>query len=73
MSVKTFEGFIEKGQIKLRSPMNLPDHTKVYVVVPDSEVEQVAHLHSPRLAHPEQAADFVMEVVETSPNASLQQ
>jgi hypothetical protein len=73
MSVKTFEGFVEKGQIKLKSPVNLPDQTRVFIVVPDAEVEQTAHLHSPRLAHPEQAADFVMEVVETSPDASLRQ
>ncbi len=71
MSARTFEGVVENGQIKLNSPVNLPDRTKVYVVVPDVEVEQTARLYSPRLAHPEQASDFVMEIVETSPDAGL--
>ena len=39
--------------------------TKVFIVVPDIEIEETGvHLHSPRLAHPEQATDFEMEVVE---------
>jgi hypothetical protein len=71
MSVRTFEGIVEKGQIKLKTPVDLPDQTKVYVVVPGVEVEQTAHLHTPRLARPEQAADFEMEIVETSSDASL--
>lgn len=69
MSARTFEGVVENGQIKLNSPVSLPDRTKVYVVVPDVEIEQTARLYSPRLAHPEQASDFEMEIVETSPDA----
>jgi hypothetical protein len=70
MSVRTFEGEVEKGQIKLNAPLDLPDHTKVYVVVPGFKVAGSARIHSPRLAHPEQAADFVLEdeVIE-SPSA----
>ena len=65
MSATTFEGVVEQGQIKLNSDVRLPDGTKVYIVVPDTEVKETgAHLHDPRLAHPEQAADFEMEVVE---------
>jgi hypothetical protein len=61
-----FEGVVEKGQIKLESDVRLPDGTKVYVVVPGIEVEEKQmHLRSPHLAHPEQAADFAMEVVES--------
>ena len=71
MSVRTFEGVIEKGQVKLNAPVDLPDRTKVYIVVPGTEVEQAAHLHSPRLVRPEQAADFKMEIIESSPNAGL--
>jgi hypothetical protein len=60
------EGVVERGQIKLNSDVLLPDGTKVYIVIPDIEVKEAgAHLHSPRLAHPEQAADFEMEVVES--------
>ncbi|MCA1614007.1 MAG: hypothetical protein LC800_07625 [Acidobacteria bacterium] len=71
MSVRTFEGFIEKGQVKLNAPVDLPDRTKVYVVVPGADVEQAAHLRSPRLARPEQAADFTMVVIASSPDAAL--
>jgi hypothetical protein len=66
MSAATFEGVVEQGQIKLDSDVRLPDGTKVYIVVPDIEIEEKGvHLHSPRLAHPEQAADFEMEVIES--------
>jgi hypothetical protein len=71
MSVATFEGVVEDGRILLKSSVVLPNKTRVYVLVPDLQVEQVVRIHSPRLAHPEQAADFVMEVVEGSSNAGL--
>jgi hypothetical protein len=71
MSIKTFEGIIEKGQIKFKTQVNLPERTRVYVIVPGEEIEQAVHLHSPRLARPEQAADFAMEVIEASPDAGL--
>ena len=66
MSAETFEGVVEQGQIKLNSDVRLPDGTKVFIVVPDIEIEETGvHLHSPRLARPEQAADFKMEIVES--------
>jgi len=66
MSAETFEGVVEQGQIKLNSDVRLPDGTKVFIVVPDIEIEETGvHLRSPRLAHPEQAADFEMEIVES--------
>jgi len=71
MSVVTFEGIVDDGQIRLKTNIRLPEKTKVYVVVPDIQVEQVAHIFSPRLAHPEQAADFKMEVVEEPSDAGL--
>lgn len=65
MSAATFEGVVEEGQIKLTADVRLPEGTKVYIVVPDIELEaKGVRLQSPRLAHPEQAADFEMEVVE---------
>lgn len=71
MQVTTFEGIIENGQIKLTTKVNLPEKTKVYVVVPGLETERVVHIYSPRLVHPEQIADFKIEIVEEHPNASL--
>jgi hypothetical protein len=69
MSVATFEGIVEDGQIRLKPDVRLPDKTKVYVLVPDIQVEPVARIVSPRLAHPEQAADFRMEVAEEPSHA----
>ena len=71
MSIITLEGVIDNGQVRLRDNVRLPDNTRVYVVVPDIQVEEVAHIYSPRLANPEQAADFILEVTEESSDASL--
>ena len=71
MGIAPYEGIVEHGQIKLNSNVRLPEQTKVYIVVPDMEVENTVRLHSPRLAHPEQASDFKMEVIEASSDASL--
>ena len=35
MTIKTFEGTVEQGKVKLPSNIHLPEHTKVYVVVPE--------------------------------------
>jgi hypothetical protein len=72
MGVVTLEGIVEDGQIRLPSNVRLPEKTKVYVVVPGGvEVEQVARLISPRLARPEEASAFRMDVSEVAPDASL--
>ena len=71
MGVTTFEGIVEKGQIRLPAAVRLPERTKVYVVIPDIEVQGVTYISSPRLVHPEQAADFKKEVVEELPDAGL--
>ncbi len=71
MSIVTLEGIVEGGQIRLATNVRLPESTKVYIVVPGFEVQQVAHLSSPRLARPEQASDFTMEVVEEEPDAGV--
>jgi len=34
---RTFEATVENGQIKLPETVHLPDHTKVFVVVPETE------------------------------------
>ena len=71
MGVVTLEGVVEQGQIKLTGNVRLPEQTKVYVVVPDIQVTQTVHVYSPRLAYPAQEADFAMEIIESSPDASL--
>jgi hypothetical protein len=71
MKVTTFQGVVENGQIRLPAGVRLPDKAKVYVVVPEVEVRPAAYIGSPRLAHPEQSADFEMEVVEGDDNVEL--
>ena len=62
MGIVTFEGIVEQGQIRLKNNVQLPENTRVFVVVPDGQVEDVAHIFTPRLAHREDATDFEMEV-----------
>jgi hypothetical protein len=71
MPIVTLEGVIEHGQIRLRPPVPLPENTKVYVVIPDLRLEPSARLVSPRLVHPEQVADFQMEVSEDASDADV--
>jgi len=47
----------------LAANVRLPEKATVYVVIPNVEIPPVSYLGSPRLVHPEQAADFKKEVV----------
>jgi hypothetical protein len=71
MAILTFEGVVENGQIRLRDNVTLPERSKVYVVIPEEGTAPQAHVYSPRLAHPEQAADFAKQIIEVSPDAGL--
>lgn len=71
MNVTTFEGVVEHGQIRLKGKVHLPENTKVFVIVPDIGVEQGARVYSPRLARPEQADDFKMEVSQDRSDARV--
>jgi hypothetical protein len=63
MKIETFEGIVQNGQIQLLAPVRLPEHAKVYVVVPGTGSERVPVIPSPRLVRPEDAALFVKEVI----------
>lgn len=71
MKVTTFEGVIENGQVRLPSDVRLPEKTRVYVVIPNLETANVAHVRSPRLVHPEQIGDFEKEVVQEIDDAGI--
>lgn len=71
MSVITLEGVVEHGQIRLKTDIQLPDNTRVYVIVPDLEIQHTARVLTPHLAHPEQTADFKLEIIEGPSNASV--
>ena len=70
MAVVTYEGIVEGGQIRIQGDARLPEHTRVYVVVPDAPDARLPRLASPRLARPEQVEDFRLEVRE-APDAGV--
>ena len=71
MAVSILEGVVEKGQIRLRNNVTLPENTKVYIVIPGFEDVSRAHIYSPRLVQPEKAVDFAKEIVEVSADEKL--
>jgi hypothetical protein len=71
MGIVTLEGIVEKGQIRLKYDLSLPDKTEVYVIVPNIRLERSARIFSPRLASAEHAKDFEMEVSEEHSDAGV--
>ena len=71
MGVLALEGIVEEGRIRLTGGARLPDKTRVYVVVPNTEIVGKARVVSPRLVHREDVEDFRLEVVEAPPDAKL--
>lgn len=71
MKVTTYEAVVENGQVKLPGAVQLPERARVYVVVPGVEEGARVRVGSPRLAHPEQAADFAKQVIEEPRDAGL--
>ena len=71
MTIATYEGIVEHGQIHLKTLVRLPEKLRVYVVVPDFNVEQAVRIATPRLVHAEQIEDFSMEISEEDSHASV--
>lgn len=71
MSVLALEAVVERDLFRLPLDVKLPDRTKVYIIVPANLMPKKAKVVSPRLAHPEQARDFVMEVSEERSDAGV--
>ena len=68
MGVATIEGIIENGQVRLPPGIQLPERAKVFVFIPDLvQPVEGRYIGSPRLAHPEQAADFAKRVEREGP------
>ena len=59
----TYEGVVENGHVTLPPDAEIPEKTRVYVLVPDSNTKRTFRIPGARLAHPEEAKDFVKEVV----------
>lgn len=64
MKVLTYEAIVERGEVKLPETVKLPEHARVYVVVPGVEDLPPSRIQTPRLLRPEQASDFAMEILE---------
>lgn len=71
MKVTAYEATVENGQIKVIEAVRLPEHARVYVVVPAADEVPKFHVGSPRLVQPELAGDFAMEVSEESRDAGV--
>ena len=73
MAVITYEGVVEKGKIRLKAGVKLPENAKVYVIVPDlkTDKKKVIQVLSPGLVHREDAVRFKMEVTAEKPNARI--
>jgi hypothetical protein len=67
----TYEGIIEDGRVKLPPDVGLPERTRVFVLVPDSEAVSIPLVASPHLANPDQAKDFEKQMIEDTSDASL--
>jgi hypothetical protein len=63
MALTTYEGVVEKGKIRLKTGVRLPENAKVYVIVPDTLPEKRAvRVRTPRLTQRKQAGEFKMKV-----------
>jgi molybdopterin biosynthesis enzyme len=64
MTLTTYEGIVEKGKIRLKTGVRLPENAKVYVIVPDmtGEKKKAVRVSTPRLTHRKQAGEFKMKV-----------
>ncbi len=71
MAVTAIEGIVENGKIRLSDDVLLPENTKVYVLIAELANQPIAHLRSPRLVNPNQAADFRKQIVESGDDAKI--
>ena len=67
----TYEGVVENGHVTLPPDADIPEKTRVYVLVPDLLTRKTFNIPGARLVHPEQAKDFEKQVIEDITDASL--
>jgi len=69
MTVTTYEGIVEKGEIRLKTGVKLPENAKVYVIIADvqeaKKPKKTVRVLTPHLAKRKQSADFKMKVSKT--------
>jgi predicted DNA-binding antitoxin AbrB/MazE fold protein len=66
--VRHVDAVFSQGAFRPLEPLALPEGTRVHLSVEEetsaASVRSAAKIHTPKLAHPEDAADFAMEVRE---------
>ncbi len=66
--VRHIDAIFSQGTFRPLEPLALPEGTRVHLSVEEetnaTPIALTAKIHSPKLVHPEDAADFVMEVQE---------
>ena len=70
-TVRTYEGVIQNGQIRLDAEVRLPERTQVFVVVPDAVDKRPPQIHSPKLVDRGQLKEFAKEVIEVEDDAGI--
>jgi hypothetical protein len=70
-AVRTYEGVVKNGLIRLDADVRLPENAQVLVVVPENVDARPLQIHSPRLVHRNQLPDFAKEVREAEGDARL--
>jgi len=67
--IRQVDAIFSQGALRSLEPLALPEGTRVLVSVEEDAsagpVVPATKTHTPKLAHPEDAANFVMEVRET--------
>ena len=63
----TDESVVENGRVASPLEADVTDETTL-IVLPDLDPQRTYAVVSPRLAHKEQAKDFVLEVIEETPD-----
>jgi predicted DNA-binding antitoxin AbrB/MazE fold protein len=63
--IRNVDAVFSQGAFRPLEPLALPEGTRVHLSVEESgapAIRPIAKVHTPRLAHPQDAADFVMEI-----------
>jgi predicted DNA-binding antitoxin AbrB/MazE fold protein len=67
--IRHIDAIFSQGTLRPLEPLSLPEGTRVHLSVQEETATilapTTARIHTPKLAHPQDAADFVMEVRET--------
>ncbi|HSV13204.1 MAG TPA: hypothetical protein VLI90_03030 [Tepidisphaeraceae bacterium] len=71
MSLPAIEGVVENGAIRLQKGVQLPERTRVFIIVAEPDARPSARIWTPRLAIPGQAAEFRKQVLKAPTDAKM--